>query len=60
LKPPAYSCESPNCPKTIEPRAYSINFLGMTNLPADNSKPWSNVEATGSGPSASKSFSQRK
>src|SRR5262245_40466362 len=59
LTPPPYSCESPNCPRTHEPRPYTITVFGVTNWPTVSSPPWSIVDASGSGPSASKSSSQR-
>src|SRR5207342_1477594 len=57
--PPPYSCESPYCPFTHDPRPYSIHFFGSTKKPAEISAPWSKVDASGSGPSATKSLSQR-
>src|SRR4249919_2660385 len=57
--PPPYSCELPYCPCTHDPRPYGIHFFGTTKKPTEISAPRSNVEASGRGPSASKSFSQR-
>src|SRR4051812_42509497 len=59
LNPQQYSFESLNSPKTNDVRAYNSTF-GRKKCPTDASKPWSNVELIGNGPSAWKPLSQRK